>query len=115
MSEKLQKRVEGSKDDTKIILWSMVIPFVYLILSLFEYTFTYPFNDPRHHPILITEWLAIPVLMLFPVILLLFQIIPLLKKRTKIKKFFEYFTLSSWAFVAVFWVMSGIIHSVKVH
>ena len=77
MNEKLQKQIEETKDDTKIILASMVIPFLYMLLS--------------------------------------FYIIPPLVKRVKLKKFFQYFTLSSWTFVFVFWFISGIIHSIKVH
>ena len=52
---------------------------------------------------------------LLPAILLSFYIIPPLVKRVKLKKFFQYFTLSSWTFVFVFWFISGIIHSIKVH
>ncbi len=116
MNEKLQKLIKETKDDTKIILASMVIPFLYMLLSLIEYTLTYPFNDPTHHPILITEYFAIPVLIFFlPAILLSFYIIPPLVKRVKLKKFFQYFTLSSWTFVFVFWFISGIIYSIKVH
>lgn len=112
MKQKIKQEI---KDKWKIILLSIIIPFLYMVLSLAEYTLTYPFNDPTHHPILITEYFAIIVLIFFlPHILLLFYIIPPLVKRTKLKKFFQYFILSSWVFVFIFWFLSGIIHNIKV-
>jgi len=92
-----------------------MIPFLYMILSLVEYTLIYPFDDPTYHPILITEGITIITLIfILPFILVLFYIIPPLVKRTKLKKFFQYFTLSSWVFVFVFWFLSGIIYNLKV-
>lgn len=115
MDKNLQKPIEEAKEEWKIILTSMIIPFLYMLLSLVEYTLTYPFNDPTHHPILITEYFAIIVLIFFlPVILLSFYIIPPLVKQVKLKKIFQYFTLSSWVFVFVFWFLSGIIYNFKV-
>ena len=76
MNEKLQKQIEETKDEWKIILASMVIPFLYMLLSLVEYTLTYPFNDPTHHPILWTEWIAGYFLFMFiPPILIAFSIV----------------------------------------
>ena len=117
MNEKLQKRIEETKDDTKIILASVVIPFLYMIPSAIEYAHEYPINDPTYHPILFTEYIAGLVLFLFiPPLLLAFNFIPFLKKFTKIKKFIEYFTLSSWVFVFLFWwIVTNIIDIFRVH
>jgi len=107
---------EKFKDDTKIIMASMIIPFLYMLLSLVEYTLTWPFNDPLHHPILITEYFAILILIfVLPFILLLFYIIPPLIKLVNVKKFFQYLTLSSWVLVFVFHFLAGIIYGIKTH
>ena len=112
----MKKILQKIKDEWKIILLSITIPFLYMLLSLIEYTLTYPFNDPTYHPILITEGIAIMYLIfILPFTILLFYIIPPLVKQAKLKKFFQYLTLSGWVFVFVFWYLAGIIHSIKVH
>ena len=115
MNEKSQKLIKETKDDTKIILASMIIPFLYMLLSLVEYALTYPFNDPTHHPILWTEWIAGYFLfMLIPPILIAFSIVPKLKAKVTYKKFFEYLTISSWVFVFICWFLEGVIYNFKV-
>ena len=112
MNKELQQKV---KDELKIILVSISISFLYMILSLMEFIFTYPFNDHTYHPILWTEGIAIYVLIFcMPVILLLFYTIPSLIKKKRLKRFFIYFTLSSWTLVFVYQYLSGIIYNLKV-
>ena len=109
MNEKLK-----IKDELIIMFASIVVSLLYMLLSLVEYTFTYPFDDPTYHPILITEGFAFMILFLgFPAILLSFYIIPSLIKRVKLKRFFQYLYIFSWIFVFIFWHIAGIIHNIK--
>lgn len=112
----MKKILQKIRDEWKIMLVSMVIPFLYMILSLVEYTLTYPFDDPTHHPILWTEWIAGYFLFMFiPPILMAFSTAPKIKEKVTYKKFFEYLTISSWAFVFICWFIEGIIYDIKVH
>ncbi len=112
MMKKIQQIIQN---DWKILLASVIIPFLYMIISLIEYTLTYPFNDPTHHPILYTDWIAAYFLFMFiPPTLIAFVTVPKLKAKVTYKKFFEYLTLSSWIFVFVCLFLEGIIHSFKV-
>ena len=112
MNKELQQKV---KDELKIILVSIATSFLYMILSLAEFTFTYPFHDHTHHPFMYTEIIAFAFLTCYlPITLLLFWIVPKLRAKIKIRKFIFYFIMFGWIFAFVYWHISKIIYDLKV-
>ena len=111
----MHKKTENTQSKFKIILLPILIPFLYMLLSLVEYVLTYPFYDPTHHPILWTEWIAGYFLFFIgPIIIITFSVTPKLSVLTEYRKFIEYLYISSWVFVFIFWYIAGIIYDYKV-
>ena len=114
-----KEKIAEIKQHWKVHLTAFLIPFLYMILQLYEIWITdYKNNDPLYHPIYVTVYCA--VFMFLPICGLVYFLIPksfLQKNWHPILQWIKEFCFWSWALVPVFilslMLLSYILYKVK--
>ena len=104
------------KNNLKIYTIAIIPPIINMVVFLLEFYFTYPFNDPTHHPIMWSEAIGFYALIfIIPAIMIGFSLTPEkhLKNKKELLKILGLMGIFGWILIVFSYRLAGYILSIK--
>lgn len=107
---------QNFKNDLKIFIIALLPPFINMVVYLLEFYYTYPFNDPTHHPIMWSEAIGFYILVfIIPATMIALSLSSEkhLKNKEQLLRTVGLMGLLGWILVFVSYYISGLILDIK--